>query len=151
MTSVNAAVAEAKAAKRTFETARDAARTAANFTAAFDRTAGDITRRVAAWRRPRARRAVHQQRDVRVAEEAQERLPSGTWTSPASEMMAATLTEDSASGGDLVIMDTRPGILPLPQRPLVMADLMAPGMTESNVVTYMKETTFTNDHLRRGQ
>ena len=71
-------------------------------------------------------------------------FPTGAWTSPASELRAATLTEDAASGGDLVIMDTRPGILPSPTRPLVMADLIAPGTTESNLVTYMKETTFTN-------
>jgi HK97 family phage major capsid protein len=76
-------------------------------------------------------------------------LPTGTWTSVSSELpglnlMAATLTEDAASGGDLVIQDFRPGILALPTRPLVMADLIAPGTTESNTVVYMKETSFTN-------
>jgi HK97 family phage major capsid protein len=74
---------------------------------------------------------------------------SGRWDSPASELgmatvWAATLTEDSASGGDLVIADTQAGILPLPQRKLVVADLLAPGTTTSNAITYMKETTFTN-------
>lgn len=77
-------------------------------------------------------------------------LPTGTWTSPASELggygpiMAATLTEDPASGGDLVITDWQSGILPLPQRPLTIADLMAPGTTTSNAVGYMKEMTATN-------
>jgi HK97 family phage major capsid protein len=71
-------------------------------------------------------------------------LPSGAWTSPSSELMAATLSEDSASGGDLVVTDYRPGILPLPTRPLVMADLLAAGTTDSNTVGYMVETTFTN-------
>jgi HK97 family phage major capsid protein len=72
------------------------------------------------------------------------RFPTGAWTSPSSELMAATLTEDSASGGDLVVLDTRPGILALPTRPLVMADLIASGATESNAVGYMKETSYTN-------
>lgn len=71
-------------------------------------------------------------------------LPSGAWSSPSSELFAATLTEDPASGGQLVIPHTLPGILALPTRPLTMADLIAPGVTDSNLVTYMKETAFTN-------
>jgi HK97 family phage major capsid protein len=72
-------------------------------------------------------------------------LPSGAaWSSPSSELFAATLTEDAASGGDLVVPHFLPGILALPTRPLTMADLIAPGTTDSNLVTYMKETTFTN-------
>jgi HK97 family phage major capsid protein len=57
---------------------------------------------------------------------------------------AATLTSDPASGGDLVTPDVRPGIFPGATRPLVVADLFAPGTTDSNAVTYMVETTFTN-------
>jgi HK97 family phage major capsid protein len=78
------------------------------------------------------------------------RFPSTPWTSPSSEltgfgqMMAATLTSDAASGGDLIITDYQSGILPLPQRELTIADLMAPGTTTSNAVGYMKETTATN-------
>lgn len=64
-------------------------------------------------------------------------------TAPA-ELYAATLTEDSASGGDLVVTDHRPGILPLAQRQIVLTDLIASGTTDSNSVNYMKETTFTN-------
>ena len=72
-------------------------------------------------------------------------FPTGSWTSPSSELMAATLTEDAASRRRSGRSPTsRPGILPLPQRPLVMADLIAPGTTESNTSRYMKETTFTN-------
>src|SRR5262249_46467240 len=48
------------------------------------------------------------------------------------------------SGGALVIPDYRPGILPLGTRPLVVADLLMPGTTGSNSVTYMQESTFTN-------
>jgi HK97 family phage major capsid protein len=76
---------------------------------------------------------------------------AGTWTSPFIEssgplftMRAATLTTDTASGGALVLPDNRPGIVMLPQRPVVLADLPAPGTTDSNVVQFMKETTFTN-------
>ncbi|MEO8682475.1 MAG: phage major capsid protein [Vicinamibacterales bacterium] len=69
---------------------------------------------------------------------------SGPWQSPPVELLAATLTEDPASGGDLVVPDYRPGIVPLWTRPLVVADLIMPGTTESNLITYMKETSFTN-------
>lgn len=69
---------------------------------------------------------------------------TGAWSSAASELMAATLSEDPASGGDLVLRDTQRGILPLPMRRLVMADLIAPGTTTSNSVGYMKETSITN-------
>lgn len=72
------------------------------------------------------------------------KFPSGAWQSPSSELMAATLTSDSASGGDLIITDYQAGILPLPTRPLVVADLIAPGTTTSNAVGYMKEVTATN-------
>lgn len=73
------------------------------------------------------------------------KFPAGMWTSLSSELpMMVTLTEDAASGGDLVVADVQRGILPLPQRPLVVADLIAPGTTDSNMVTYMKEITFTN-------
>jgi HK97 family phage major capsid protein len=66
------------------------------------------------------------------------------WDAPSSELMAATLTEDGASGGGLVVPHYIPGILPLPQRALTMADLIAPGSTNSNLVTYMRELTYTN-------
>ena len=82
-------------------------------------------------------------------------LPTGKWTSPpdvASEiagygspqLWAATITSDAASGGDLIVTDYQRGILPLPQRELTIADLLAPGTTDSNMVGYMKETSVTN-------
>ncbi len=70
--------------------------------------------------------------------------PSGAWSSPSSELLAATLTEDAASGGDLVTTDYRTGIVPIATRPLTVADLLASGTTNSNSISYMKETTFTN-------
>lgn len=78
------------------------------------------------------------------------KLPSDKWVSPVSSevgfgpMMATTLDESSGSGGQLVVTDYQPGILPLPLRPLTIADLMASGTTTSNAVGYMKETTATN-------
>jgi HK97 family phage major capsid protein len=71
------------------------------------------------------------------------------FTSPVAEvpyaaLYAATLTEGAASGGDLVVPDVRPGIIPGSTRRLVLADLFAVGTTESNLISYMQETAFTN-------
>jgi len=66
------------------------------------------------------------------------------WTSPTVELHATTLDETTTSGGDLIVTQYRPGILPLLFKRLVVADLLAPGTTESTSVSYMKETTFTN-------
>ena len=74
---------------------------------------------------------------------------SSSWRSPTVELYrpefhAATLTEDPASGGALVVPQYLPGILPPTTRPLVVADLLAPGTTDSNAVSYMREKTYTN-------
>lgn len=77
---------------------------------------------------------------------------ASAWRSPSIElhdphgrgMWAATLTEDPASGGKLVIPDYRPGILVTNFRRLVVADLIAPGTTDSNLITYMVEKSFVN-------
>jgi HK97 family phage major capsid protein len=72
---------------------------------------------------------------------------SSAWTSPSAELMAATLTTTGGSpgsGGDLIIPDYRPGILPLLFKRLMVADLLASGTTDSNSIVYMKESTFTN-------
>lgn len=81
---------------------------------------------------------------------------SSSWRSPSVELfdhaigtgmpglMAATLTEDPASGGALVQPQYVPGIVPLAFKRLVVADLLAPGTTTSPVVNYMKEKTFVN-------
>lgn len=60
------------------------------------------------------------------------------------EIAAASLTEDAASGGDLITPEVRPGVLPKLQRRIMVTDLIAPGTTGSNVVEYLEETTFTN-------
>jgi HK97 family phage major capsid protein len=69
---------------------------------------------------------------------------SSAWISPLVELQATTLDESTGSGGKLIISDFQPGITPLLFKRLVVADLIASGTTNSNSVTYMKETTFTN-------
>jgi HK97 family phage major capsid protein len=77
------------------------------------------------------------------------------WRSPSIELVergmyglrAETLTTDDGSppsGGALITPDIRPGIQPILFKRLVIADLLAPGTTESNVVQYMQETYFNN-------
>lgn len=53
----------------------------------------------------------------------------------------AILTTNTGAG---VVADRQPGVMLLPQRRLTVRDLVAPGRTNSNLVTYMKETGFTN-------
>lgn len=69
---------------------------------------------------------------------------NGAWSSPAIELQATTLDTSSGSGGVLITPDYQPGILPLLFKRLVVADLIAPGTTDGNLIQYMKETTFTN-------
>lgn len=51
----------------------------------------------------------------------------------------------TANTGAGIIADRQPGVLAIPQRPLAIRDLVAPGRTNSNLITYMKETLFTNN------
>jgi HK97 family phage major capsid protein len=66
------------------------------------------------------------------------------WASPGVELMATTLDESSGSGGPLLVTEYRPGIVQTLFKRLTVADLLAPGTTDSTSITYMKETTFTN-------
>jgi HK97 family phage major capsid protein len=79
---------------------------------------------------------------------AQWRSPSleldAHWNAAGGHPLAATLTSDPASGGALVVPQYLPGILQLPTRPSVLADLFAQGTTDSNLVSYMREKTFVN-------
>jgi len=50
----------------------------------------------------------------------------------------------TASGGVLIAPDRLPGVLPLPQRPATVRDLLAPGRTSSNLIQYYRELVFTN-------
>lgn len=60
------------------------------------------------------------------------------------DFRATTLTEDAASGGKLVLPQYTPGIVQTLFKRLVVADLMASGTADSNAITYMVETLFTN-------
>lgn len=80
--------------------------------------------------------------------ERQGHRSSSAWNAPATDALvnfqATTLTEDPASGGKLILPDVQPGIQYLLFKRLVVADLIAPGTTTSNMIQFMKETTFTN-------
>lgn len=54
----------------------------------------------------------------------------------------AILTTNTGAG---VVADRQDGIIPLVQRQFTIRDLVAPGRTNSNSITYMKETGFTNN------
>lgn len=68
--------------------------------------------------------------------------PAGGWMP--TDLQAATLTEDPASGGALVAPTYQPGILPTLFKRLTVADLFASGTADSPVIIYMREKTFTN-------
>lgn len=69
---------------------------------------------------------------------------SGTWRSPSVELMAATLTEDPASGGALVQPQVLQPIIPTPLPQTTVLDLLASGNTSSNAINSLVETLFTN-------
>lgn len=55
------------------------------------------------------------------------------------------ITSLSASGGVLVAPDRREGVIEIPQRPLSVRDLLAPGRTNSTLIQYFRELVFTNN------
>jgi HK97 family phage major capsid protein len=77
-------------------------------------------------------------------------LPAGTWSSPMTseieplQLMATTVDESAGVGGPIVIPQYVPTIVPTPTRPLRVADLIAPGVANSNTIIYLKELTWTN-------
>jgi HK97 family phage major capsid protein len=78
------------------------------------------------------------------------RSKGGQWSSPIVTLHpygeTLTTSDDSpGSGGALIVPDYRPGIIPLLCKRLTVADLIAPGSTDSNVIIYMKEELFTNN------
>jgi HK97 family phage major capsid protein len=69
---------------------------------------------------------------------------AGSWVSPMMELHATTLTEGGGSGGPLVLPQIVPGIVPLLFRKPMVSDLLPQGVTGSNALLYLQETTFTN-------
>lgn len=63
---------------------------------------------------------------------------SGAWRGPDVELKALLL-EDNLPPPQVL-----PGIVPSPQRPIVMSELFAIGPTSSNTILYMEETLYTN-------
>ncbi|MEP7304208.1 MAG: phage major capsid protein [Acidobacteriota bacterium] len=66
------------------------------------------------------------------------------FTSPAVDLQATLLDTSGGSGGPLITPDYRPGVLMIGLRRTVVADLIAPGTTDSNAIIYMKELAETN-------
>lgn len=54
------------------------------------------------------------------------------------------ITSIAGSAGTLIAPDRREGIIEIPQRPLRVRDLLAPGRTSSNLIQYFRELLFTN-------
>lgn len=55
------------------------------------------------------------------------------------------ITTAPGSVGNVIEANRRPGLLALPQRRLTVRDLLMPGQTDSPLITYMRETGFTNN------
>lgn len=55
------------------------------------------------------------------------------------------ITSLAGSAGVLVAPDRQAGVLALPQRPLRVRDLLAPGRTSGTLIQYFRETGFTNN------
>lgn len=71
---------------------------------------------------------------------------NGAWTGRARiELKNITSAVAGTSGTGLVVADRVAGIVALPQRKLVVRDLLMPGNTSSNAIDYVKETGFTNN------
>jgi HK97 family phage major capsid protein len=68
----------------------------------------------------------------------------GAWTTPSVDLVAATLTEDPASGGKLLVPQYSAGIQQLPLAPPTVIDLLAKATTDATSIVYMVETTATN-------
>lgn len=70
---------------------------------------------------------------------------TGKWTSGAIELpWGGQKTNVTEALSPVVVIDTQPGIVPLPFWPTRVADLFAQGSTTSNTVRFIKENTETN-------
>ena len=70
---------------------------------------------------------------------------SGSWHGGSSfGAVIGSGTTGAGNGGALLTPDYRPGIIQQPDMPLLIRDLLMPGRTSAQVVTYFQETGFTN-------
>lgn len=69
---------------------------------------------------------------------------SGSWHGSTFGAVIGSGTTGDGNGGALLTPDYRPGLIRQPDMPLLIRDLLMPGQTDKQVVTYFKETGFTN-------
>lgn len=69
---------------------------------------------------------------------------SGSWHGQSFGAVIGSGTTGQGNGGALLTPDYRPGLIRQPDMPLLIRDLLMPGQTSAQVVTYFKETGFTN-------
>jgi len=70
-----------------------------------------------------------------------ERMAGGERGSNRFETKALT----TVSSGANIVADRQAGVIMLPQRPMTVRDLITPGRTSSNSISYMKQTGYTNN------
>lgn len=68
----------------------------------------------------------------------------GSWVSPSVDILAATLTEDAASGGKLLVPQYQPGLIVPPYVAPTVSGLFAQGTTDAASIVYMVEKTYVN-------
>jgi HK97 family phage major capsid protein len=69
---------------------------------------------------------------------------AGSWHGSTFGAVIGSGTTGDGNGGALLTPDYRPGLIRQPDMPLLIRDLLMPGRTSAQVVTYFKETGFTN-------
>lgn len=69
---------------------------------------------------------------------------AGSWHGNTFGAVIGSGTTGDGNGGALLTPDYRPGIIQQPDMPLLIRDLLMPGRTSAQVVTYFRETGFTN-------
>jgi len=152
-----AAVETLLAEAKTIKTKLDRLKADASMRDQIDQLLGDERSRASASDPSRGRRSgirvslgqLFVDSDVYKAFRNQTKAVRGSrWSTGVVELQSELLDSDTGSpgsGGDLIVPDYRPGILPLLFRRLTVADLIAPGTTDSNAIIYMRETAFTNN------
>lgn len=69
---------------------------------------------------------------------------AGSWHGNTFGAVIGSGTTGDGNGGALLTPDYRPGIIQQPDMPLLIRDLLMPGRTSAQVVTYFREVGFTN-------
>ncbi len=67
---------------------------------------------------------------------------AGSWHTSSAIIGSGTTGE--GNGGRLLTPDYQPGLIKQPDMPLAIRDLLTPGNTDKQVITYWRETGFTN-------